>query len=69
VFVKQQNPTDGRQVTRACQEEVNRLVSDAAGRQADIESKLAAVRRKIDGVLRAIEDGLYQPSKGAPGRA
>ena len=48
--------------TRAYQEEINRLTKEASGRAAEIESKLVAVQRKIDGILRAIEDGLYQPS-------
>ena len=49
--------------TRAYQEEVNRLTKEAGGRAAELESKLVAVQRKIDGIMRAIEDGLYQPSR------
>ena len=49
--------------TRAYQEEVNRLTKEASGRAAEIEAKLAGVLRKIDGIMRAIEDGLYQPSR------
>ena len=51
--------------TRAYQEEVNRLVGEANGKQAEIEGKLAGIQRKIDGILRAIEDGFYQPSMKA----
>jgi hypothetical protein len=49
--------------TCAYQEEVNRLMKDASGKAAEIEAKLAGVLRKIDGIMRAIEDGLYQPSR------
>ena len=31
----------------------------------ELEAKLAGVQRKIDGIMRAIEDGLYQPSMKA----
>jgi hypothetical protein len=48
--------------THAYQEEVNRLTKEAGSRTAEIEAKLVAVQRKIDGIMRAIEDGLYQPS-------
>ncbi|SCY93290.1 hypothetical protein [Microvirga guangxiensis] len=48
--------------TRAYQEEVNRLSKEATGKATEIETKLAGVQRKIDGILSAIEDGLYQPS-------
>jgi hypothetical protein len=51
--------------TSAYQEEVNRLTKEASGKAAEIESKLAAVQRKIDGILRAIEDRFYQPSMKA----
>ncbi len=51
--------------TRAYQEEVNRLTKEASGRSAEIEGKLGSVQRKIDGIMRAIEDGLYQPSMKA----
>jgi hypothetical protein len=50
---------------RAYQEEVNRLVREASGRTAEFEAKLAGAQRKIDGIMRAIEDGLYQPSMKA----
>ncbi|WP_099509160.1 hypothetical protein [Microvirga ossetica] len=49
--------------TRAYQEEMNRLTKEASGKAAEIESKRVAVQRKIDGIMRAIEDGLYQPSR------
>lgn len=48
--------------TRAYQDEVNRLTREASGMAAEIEAKLAGVQRKIDSILRAIENGLYQPS-------
>ncbi len=48
--------------TRAYQKEVNRLTKEAGSLTAEIEAKLVAVQRKIDGIMRAIEDGLYQPS-------
>ncbi len=51
--------------TRAYQEEVNRLAKEASGRAAEVEAKLAAVQRRIDGIMRAIEDDLYQPSMKA----
>jgi len=51
--------------TRVYQEEVNRLTKEASGKDAEIEAQLAAVRRKINGIMRAIEDGLYQPSMKA----
>ncbi len=51
--------------TRAYQEEVNRLTKEASGRAAEVETKLVAVQRKIDGIMRAIEDGLYQSSMKA----
>ncbi len=51
--------------TRAYQEEVNRLTKEASGKAAEVESKLVAIQRKIDGIMRAIEDGLYQPSMKA----
>lgn len=51
--------------TKAYQEEVNSLVLAAGGQKDEIEGKLAGVKRKIDGILNAIEDGLYQPSMKA----
>ncbi|MBM1174708.1 recombinase zinc beta ribbon domain-containing protein [Microvirga arabica] len=51
--------------TRAYQEEVNRLTKEAGGKAAEVEAKLIGVQRKIDGIMRAIEDGLYQPSMKA----
>ena len=51
------------EVTCAYQEEMNRLTKEASGRAAEVEAKLAGVLRKIDGIMHAIEDGLYQPSR------
>jgi site-specific DNA recombinase len=48
--------------TRGYQEEVNRLARDANGRQSEIEGKLTTIQRKIDSMIKAIEDGLYQPT-------
>jgi site-specific DNA recombinase len=51
--------------TRAYQEEVSRLTKEASGKAAELESKLLGVQRKIDGIMRAIEDRLHQPSMKA----
>ena len=48
---------------------MNRLTKEASGRAAEVEAKLAGVLRKIDGIMRAIEDGLYQPSRSEAIRA
>lgn len=47
---------------RAYQEECNRSAAEAERRQMDASTALAAIQRKIDGIMAAIEDGLYQPS-------
>jgi site-specific DNA recombinase len=47
------------------QEEVNRQVAERAQGRAQDEGRLEAVRRKIGSMIRAIEDGLYQPSMKA----
>jgi site-specific DNA recombinase len=47
---------------RAFQEEVNRLAAEKTRHLAEDEGRLEAVRRKIASMIRAIEDGLYQPS-------
>jgi site-specific DNA recombinase len=47
---------------RAFQEEVNRLAAEKTLSRAQDEGRLEAVRRKIASMIRAIEDGLYQPS-------
>ncbi|WP_152568952.1 hypothetical protein [Microvirga sp. BSC39] len=44
---------------------MNRLTKEASGRAAEVETKLVAARRKIDRIVRAIEDGLYQSSMKA----
>jgi hypothetical protein len=47
---------------RAFQEEVNRLAAEKTLHRAEDEGRLGAVRRKIATIIRAIEDGMYQPS-------
>ena len=42
--------------------EWNRLQADAGAGLAVKRSELAEVRRRIDGMIRAIEEGLYEPS-------
>jgi hypothetical protein len=46
---------------RAYQAEANRLAQTAVAARAGLEGRLAAVERKIAGLVRAIKDGLYQP--------
>lgn len=58
-------PEPVAEFTRAYQEEVNRLAKEASGKAAEVEAMLASLQRKIDGIMRAIEDGLYQPSTKA----
>jgi site-specific DNA recombinase len=48
--------------TRAHQEECNRSAAEAERLQLDAAAALAAIQRKIDGIMTATEDGLYQPS-------
>jgi hypothetical protein len=50
------------QFARDFQEEVNRQAAERAQGRAEDEGRLEAVRRKIASMIRAIEDGLYQPS-------
>ena len=47
---------------RAYQEECTALAHSAAADRAGLDGRLAAVERKIAAMIRAIEDGLYQPS-------
>ena len=47
---------------RAYQEECAALARAAVAERAGLEGRLAAVERKIAAMIRAIEDGLYQPS-------
>ncbi|WP_186421360.1 recombinase family protein, partial [Bosea sp. CS1GBMeth4] len=47
---------------RAYQEECNRSAAEAERRQTDATAAFAAIQRKINGIMAAIEDGLYQPS-------
>jgi site-specific DNA recombinase len=50
---------------RAFQEEVNRLAAEKIRHRAEDEGQLEAARREIASVVRAIEDGMYQPSMKA----
>jgi hypothetical protein len=47
---------------RAFQEEVNRLAAEKTRHCAEDQGQLEAVKRKIATIIRAIEDGMYQPS-------
>jgi site-specific DNA recombinase len=47
---------------RAFQEEANRLAAEKTRHRAEDEGRLETVRRKIATMIRAIEDGMYQPS-------
>ncbi|WP_247881348.1 recombinase family protein [Skermanella sp. TT6] len=47
---------------RTFQEEVNRRNKEAVGQRAQVEAELKQVERKIDQIVRAVEDGLYQAS-------
>jgi site-specific DNA recombinase len=44
---------------------VNRLAAEKTRHRAEDEGRLEAVRRKIATMIRAIEDGMYQPSMKA----
>ena len=46
---------------RSYQEECNRLARDAVAGRAALEGRLAQVERKVASIIRAVEDGLYQP--------
>jgi DNA invertase Pin-like site-specific DNA recombinase len=50
---------------RRFQEEVNRQMAERSQSRTHDEGQLEAVRRKIASMIRAIEDGLYQPSMKA----
>jgi len=47
---------------RAYQQEINRLASEASAQSSAVQSSLVATRRTLDAILRAVEDGFYQPS-------
>jgi DNA invertase Pin-like site-specific DNA recombinase len=47
---------------RTFEEEVTRQQREASSTQARLQSQMAAVRRKLDGVLSAIEDGAWNDS-------
>jgi hypothetical protein len=49
--------------------EWNRLQANAGAAQAAKRSELAEVKRRIDGLIRAIEEGLYEPSMAAIARS
>jgi hypothetical protein len=53
------------QFARDFQEEVNRQAAELNQSRAQDEGRLEAVRRKIASMIRAIEDGMYQPSMKA----
>jgi site-specific DNA recombinase len=53
------------QFARDFHDEVNRLAAEQSESRAEDEGRLEAVRRKIASMIRAIEDGLYQPSMKA----
>ena len=48
--------------TRAYEDEMRHLAAEIGTRSASAKAALAANQRKIDAILRAVEDGLYQPS-------
>lgn len=48
--------------SRAYHEEGNRTAADADGLRSTSSAAMAAVQRKIDGIMAAIEDGLYRPA-------
>jgi hypothetical protein len=48
--------------TRMFREEFNRLAAEKMQSRAEDERRLQLVQRKITSLIRAIEDGLYQPS-------
>jgi site-specific DNA recombinase len=50
------------QFARDFQQEVNRQAAELNQSRAQDQGRLEAVRRKIASMIRAIEDGLYQPS-------
>ncbi|CAH1698312.1 hypothetical protein BOSEA1005_11365 [Hyphomicrobiales bacterium] len=48
--------------SRAYQEECNRTAAEADSLRSAASGAITAVQRKIDGIMAAIEDGLYQPA-------
>jgi hypothetical protein len=50
---------------RSFHDEVKRLAAEQSRNRAQDEGRLEGVRRKIASMIRAIEDGLYQPSMKA----
>jgi hypothetical protein len=55
-------PEQVEMFTRMFQEEFNRLAAEKMQSRAEDERRLQVVQRKITSLIRAIEDGLYQPS-------
>jgi hypothetical protein len=58
-------PEHVEEFVRAFQEEVNRLAAEQTQTRVADKGRLEAVQRKIASMIRAIEDGLYQPSMKA----
>jgi site-specific DNA recombinase len=58
-------PERVEEAVRAYEEEVSRLEAAQVLGRAEDEGRLEAVHRKIGSMIRAIEDGLYQPSMKA----
>jgi len=50
--------------SRTYHQECNRAAADADGLRSTASTAMAAVQRKIDGIMAAIEDGLYRPATG-----
>jgi site-specific DNA recombinase len=55
-------PEQVEMFTRMFQEEFNRLAAEKMQSRSEDEGRLQVVQRKIASMIRAIEDGLYQPS-------
>jgi site-specific DNA recombinase len=58
-------PEHVEEFVRAFQEEVNRLAAEQTQTRVADKGQLEGVKRKIASMIRAIEDGLYQPSMKA----
>jgi len=55
-------PEPFREFAKAFHDELNRAAAETERQRAQLAHDLAAVERRIEGMLRAIEDGLYNPS-------
>ena len=51
-----------REFAKAFHDEINRAATERESRRSQLAHDLAAIERKIEGMFRAIEDGLYNPS-------